>query len=269
MAIPDLERPRAKQVLNDIFRSFATQTTYELVGAEPCVGISSRTFANNRRDKIFPLVAMPEWESQRKERDAFMSEWLVMLGLRKPLTKFDLKMELAPPHLEIGTHGRKGVDLIASKTRPENRKSLPVFAINVKLQQLKDNQRAEVYKYDHVLGCPAIELSLGDFSIQTRRSGEVTFVPWLRQVAAPNLTNSGHIPGFHRWQRYLFQKVAGTISHYMVKTDDYLHGGYKPSENERHLFPQERGEFRRFYDNLSSTYLVFEKLCDMKNISGM
>ena len=266
MALSEFGRPRADQVLDDIFSSYASSTSYDLVSESPHLGLSSGAFAKDRRNKVFPLVAIPEWTSQRRERDSFLSEWVVMLGLKKTLGRLDLNIGLAPPYLEVGSEGRNGVDLIASKTHPESDKNIPIFAINVKLQRLKNNQRAEIYKYDNVLGCPAIELSLGDFSMQTKKSGHVAFVPWLRQVATPNITNSGHIPDFSKWQEYLIQKVGGTISHYMVKTEDFLHGGYKPSENEINIFPGTATEFNRFYENLSFTYLAFKKLCEANNI---
>jgi hypothetical protein len=126
----------------------------------------------------------------------------------------------------------------------------------------------ETYKYDNILCCPAIELSLGDFSIQTKKSGEVDFVPWLRQVATPNITTSGHIPDFPKWQIYLIQKISDTITHYMVKTDDFIYGDYKPSTNETKIFPKAEVEFKRFYDNLSFTYDIFRNLCEVNNISS-
>jgi hypothetical protein len=269
MANLEFERPRVDQVLDDIFSSYATQTSYELVNESPQVGVSSGAFANDRRDKVYPLIAIPEWTSQRRERDSYLSEWVVMLGLKKTLSQQDLYVKLAPPYLEIGSEGRNGVDLIASRTHPKSSRNIPIFAVNVKLQRLRNNQRAEIYKYDNVLGCPAIELSLGDFSIQTKKSGNVAFVPWLRQVATPNITNSGRIPDFSKWQTYLIQKVAGTISHYMVKTEDYIHGGYHPSKQEANIFPETPEEFNRFYDNLSFTYLAFKELCEAKDIKIM
>ncbi len=266
MAIPEFERPRTQQVLDDIFTSYATQTPYELVNESPETGITSTAFARDRINKVFPLVAMPDWTSERKERDSFMSEWVVMLGLKKTLSQLDLNLELAPPYLEIGAKGRKGVDLIASKAHPEKDRNIPVFAINVKLKRLKHDQRAEIYKYDRVLGCPAMELSLGDFSIDTKKSGSVDFVPWLREVATPNITNSGKIPDFAKWQIYLIQKVSVTIFHYMIKTDDYIYGDYHPSEHEINLFPRSKEEFARFYNNLSFTFSVFRQLCEVYDI---
>lgn len=262
MAMPEADRPRAQQVLNDIFDSYAHSYPYDLVLEPSPIGVNDVDFAYDRRNKIFPLIALSSWDSPRKERDSFLSEWIVMLGFRKILECSELDIELAPPHLEIGSEGRKGVDLVASRKIGEKDKRIPTFAINVKMQQLKYNRRTEVYKYDSILGCPAIELSLGDFSIQTKKSGEVSIVPWLRQVATPNITNSGKIPDFRKWQKYLIGKASETISHYMVKIDDYLYGDYELSENEAHLFPADETEFRRFYENLTFSYLLFKELLE-------
>lgn len=260
MAIAENHRPRAEQVLNDIYNSYAANTLYDLVNEPLPVGVTNTSFARSRKETISPLVTMQDWSSQHKFRDSFMSEWVVMLGLRKPLGQAGVKIELAPPTLEIGSKERKGVDLIASRPHQDANKNAPVFAVNVKLRRPKFNNKTERYKYDKLLGCPSIELSLGDFSIRTRKSGEVSFVPWLRQVATPNIAGSGQIPEFSKWQTYLIEKVAGTVSHYMIKTDDYIYGDYKPSSQEIDLFPQTSKEFGRFYENLSFTYMTFKKL---------
>lgn len=260
MASQEFLRPRTEQVLNDIYSSYSSQTSYDLINKPANVGMTLDAFANDRKQKVYPLIALPEWNSERKERDSFLSEWVVMLGLKKTLTQLDLNLELAPPHLESGTKGRRGVDLIASKPHPESTKNIPVFAINVKLKQLKFKRRVDSYKYDRVLGCPALELSLGDFKIQTKKSGFVSIVPWLRNVATPNITNSGQIPDFSKWQNYLIQKMDETVSHYMIKTDDFLYGDYRLKESEANLFPKSVDEFNRFYDNLCHTYMVFKKL---------
>lgn len=260
MALSEFERPRAEQVLNDIFDSYYNSLTYHLVTEVDGVGMSPIQFAHDRRNKVLPLISMPEWTSERRERDSFLSEWIVLLGLKKTLAQADLNLELAPPHLESGTKGRRGVDLIASKKILGKDVNTPVFAINVKLQRLKYNKRVDTYKYDNVLGCPAIELSLGDFLIQTKKSGQVSIIPWLRQVATPNITNSGQIPDFLKWQKYLIKKVEDTVSHYMIKTDDFVYGDYEPKEHETKLFPKTEAEFVRFYDNLSCTFTVFREL---------
>ncbi len=260
MAMPEADRPRAQQVLNDIFTSYASSYPYNLIAEPPFIGVTDVDFAFDRRNKILPLVSSPEWDSPRKERDSFLSEWIVMLGFKRIMERSGLNIELAPPYMEIGANGRKGVDLVASRFIEKKGRYLPTFAINVKLQQLKQGKRTEVYKYDSLLGCPAVELSLGDFSIQTKKSGEVSIVPWLRQVATPNITNSGKIPDFYSWQNFLIQKVSKTISHYMIKIDDYLYGDYKPSKNETHLFPTNEYEFERFYKNLTFSYLFFKEM---------
>lgn len=262
----EFERPKAQQVLNDIFRSYSAKTSYELIEDPPPTGVTADSFAYNRRDRIYPLIAQPGWDSAKKDCDSFFSEWIVMLGLKKSLAQTQLEVELAPPHLEIGCKERKGVDIIASKKFEETDKNIPTFAINVKLQSLRNGRRVEIYKYDHILGCPSIELSLGDFTIQTKRSGNVSIVPWLRKVAAPNLTGSGHIPDFEKWQIYLTANVAETISHYMIKTDDYVFGDYKPSFEEKNIFPKTPNEFIKFYENLSFTYTIFEEICRDKGI---
>lgn len=262
MSIVESQRPRAEQVLDDIFNAYVSSFPYNLVREPPPTGITNHAFAHDRINKVHPLIVVPDWDSPRKERDSFMSEWIVMLGFKRIIERAGLKIELAPPHLETGSEGRKGVDLIASRENSEIGQNLPTFAINVKLKHPRRNGRTEIYKYDNVLGCPAIELSLGDFSIQTKKSGQVSIIPWLRKVATPNLTNSGHIPGFYEWQRYLIHKVTNTISHFMIKTDDFIYGDYRPSEHEVHLFPTTEHEFKRFYENLSFSYMFFKELND-------
>lgn len=115
MAIAEI-RPRSKQILNDIFNSYASSIQYKFVREPQNINVSSDDFATNRRERIYPLVAVPDWSSKNKNRDSFMAEWFVMLGLRRPLGQVDLNIDLAPPRLEIGTKERSGVDLIISKT---------------------------------------------------------------------------------------------------------------------------------------------------------
>jgi len=255
----EVQRPRAGQILDDIFKAYAVSADYSLMREVPKSGVSDTEFASHRRNQISPLVAISDWESSRKERDSFMFEWMTMLGFKNILERLELKIELAPSYLEIGYDERKGVDLIISKDIPGDSKSFPIFAINVKLKRLKE-RRTEIYKYDKILGCPAIELSLGDFSLQTRESVETSPVFWLRQIATPNITNSGKIPYFYKWREYLIHRATETLSHYMIKTDDFLQGGYKPSDHESNLFPKEKNEFERFYENLTFSYMLFRKL---------
>lgn len=262
----EISRSSRASALEKIFKSYSSEVSYEYVNLPRDARISLVDFANDRVNKISPVIKDPAWTSRGKARDSFLSEWIVMLGLRKALSQTELFVELAPPNLEIGTFGRSGVDLIVSKSSWQDTKNIPVFAINVKLKQLKVRRRVDRYKYDSVLGCPAMELSLGDFNIYTKKSGEVSIVPWLRKVAAPNIAKSGKLPDFQKWQEYLTKKIAETVSHYMVKTDDFLHGGYKPSHQESNLFPNKIDEFSRFYENLSFTYMLFKKICEDGNI---
>lgn len=266
MATPEIGRPRSQQVLNDIRLSYEFSPTYSFIGKPPQVEILDSTFASHRRDTIFPLVAIPDWTSQNKERDSFMAEWMVMLGFKRILGESELRAELAPPVLEIGSEGRSGIDLIISKPYPEDNNNTPILGINVKLQQPRSNRKVEKYKCDNLLGCPYIELSLGDFSISTKEFGETTFITWLRQLVVPKITWSGKIPYFYKWQEYLIKKVSDTISHYMIKTDDFIHGDYMLSQQENNLFPKTEKEFRIFYENLSSAYMNFKELCEANDI---
>ena len=262
----EISKPGEPPVLKEIYKSYSSQVSYEYVDLPQNVGISPTNFASDRVNKISPIIEVPGWLSNGKERDSFLSEWIVMLGLKKTLSRASLYVEMAPPNLEIGTVGRRGVDLIVSKDSLYVDKNTPVFAINVKLKQLKNDRRIERYKYDNVLGCPAIELSLGDFNIYTKKSGTVSIIPWIRHVAAPNIAKSGKVPDFQKWQNYLTRKVAETISHYMVKTDDFLRGGYRPSYQEGGLFPKKSDDFVRFYENLTFSYMTFKKICEEGDI---
>jgi len=256
----EFEKSRTQQVLKDIHRSYSTESSYELLQTPPDTKITPTLFANDRIEKMYHLITMPGWNSLSKGPDSFFSEWIVMLGLQKSLEKTPLKVKLAPCYLETGQGSRKGVDIVISKENKLTKKHRPTFAINVKLQNIRNARRDEVYKYDQVLGCPSIELSLGDFNIQTKKSGNVSIVPWLRNVAVPNITSSGQIPNFNKWQLYLTKKISETISHYMIKTDDYLRGGYTPPPEENNIFPNKPEEFNLFYENLSFTYTTIHSI---------
>lgn len=251
------ERPRAQQVLNDIYNAYAVSCTYALAVEPPCIGISYTAFASHRRRMISPLVE-EDLDTQKIERDSFMCEWMTLLGFKNIINNSGLTVELAPPELEMGLNGRKGSDLIISREIPGDGKQEAVLAINVKLKRL--GRKTDMYRYDAVLCCPAIELTLGDFSVQTRESENMSIIPWLRQVAIPNLTQSGKIPYFPEWQNYLISRVDTTISHYTIKINDYLRGDYWPSEQEANLFPKEESEFTTFYEKLTSAYLLFQRL---------
>lgn len=81
------------------------------------------------------------------------------------------------------------------------------------------------------------------------------------------MTASGKVPGFDYWQIYLIQKVAETIFHYTIKTDDFIHSDYKPSQQEDIVFPENEEEFEMLCCNLSLSYMSFKKLCESNGIS--
>lgn len=185
---------------------------------------------------------------------------MVLIGLEDYLAHNNITLKLSPPSLEAGSPGRHGVDLIAAK-RIKNKHS-PVFAIDVKLHPKKPGKKTDSYKYDPILGCPAIVLSLGDFCTFTREFNNTPLIAWVKSIVIPYLKNSKDIPKFQQWQIYLLKRIADTISHYMIKTDDFLHSDYRPSNNEAHLFPSSQKEFSRFYSNLSLAYMVLKDWCD-------
>ncbi len=257
---------RIQNVLADIHSSYSSSIHYLLTQQPPQRHILLNSFANHRMSTIAPLITNNNPDSYRRQApEAFLSEWMVLLGLENIFDQTGIKLNLAPPDFEIGDCERHGVDLIASEQNI-NGYNIPIFALNTKLQKLKKGTKSDHYWYDSLLGCPSIELSLGDFNVSTQRHGKVSFIEWMKHAVIPNIVNSGKIPNFEEWQQFLLKRVSDTISHYMVKTDDFLHGGYKPNSYEQHIFPSNINEFDTFYRNISFSYEALKMLCELYKI---
>ncbi|MBP9798016.1 hypothetical protein KBC70_02615 [Candidatus Woesebacteria bacterium] len=206
------------------------------------------------------LVGAAKAKDKKEHSLASMSEALIVLALRKPLSQFGFDVQLAPEELEQGDYdlNDKGFDVTIA--RSENGTDVPFLVLNAKLRALKDGQRADGHCYSYRAKAPYVSCSLGNWKIDTRDAQEVDYRTWAEEYVIPHIKKGGGIPHIPEFQNGVIEALSTTVNHYQHRVNRIKTGSYILSDAARSLLPDDPAEHESFEYKLRTMAETLERL---------
>jgi len=253
-----LEAPRAQQFVRDIEAAFTAAPPYQsldpfLLDKLP----SDEAFKTRRRLAVQALITA-NGEKVDPDSHAFMAEWASYISLMDPLAQVGFSVDLAPQQFESGRPGRHGIDLVVAHEKGSSVD--PILGINIKLQRLKETTASDSHRYDPAIQGPSLNMSLGNWAVQTREQEQVDIRRWIESLAVPHAVQTGKIPYIPALRRYIVQGIFSTLNIYTWKWDQYSKGSYALNESQQCLVPYNVEEHQIFESKLMSAHKLFEEL---------
>ena len=250
---------KALRFLQGIEQAYSTRQVYRPADHQQLREFPpSLIFAGQKRETVKNLL-YASGEVKSDAAKSVLSEWAAYQTISSTLDGTGFAVELAPPGLETGEKGRRGIDIVIS-TQPDRDAATPLLGINVKLQAIKPEDRLEKHRFDPAICGPAINVSLGDWRVDTKNQEELDIRSWINTRAVKNIIKSGQLPYFNLLRGYIFDRISVTLNAYVWKTDHYMSGNYIPNDHEAHLFPANSQDFDSFNEKLRITQTLFTEV---------
>ena len=180
-------------------------------------GIDTEAEYAHRHLQEIGLLLIGARKAQAKKEHGFanLSEALLVMALRGPLTHFGFDVQLAPTELEQGDYelGDKGFDITITQSQKEV--DVPFLVLNAKLRALREESRADGHCYSQRAKAPYVSCSLGNWQIDTREASGIDYRTWSEQYVIPHINKGGGIPYFPKFQRGALVRIESTLSHYV------------------------------------------------------
>jgi len=183
------------------------------VPENPIIETNSINFINSRRIMFDKLVS--DKIDPKEFPQALFSEHIVFTALEKPINEMNFKLYTAPQSLDISRKNNKGIDLLIC-----NNENIPFLGINVKLRKGRSVLNRDGYGWHSKLQAPYIYLSLGNWTVDTREGKETRIRQWLDECAIPKISESGKIPKFWDFRKYLIERIDRSLDGFTEKLDD-------------------------------------------------
>ncbi len=259
MAIAESELLRAQRFLGHIRREYGAPKSFRSTTDSPTITYQSTDNRGLGKVRSIRRLILPDPLDVRDDSNAFFSEWATKICLENLLKQYNMVVNFAPPDLERPDMTRKGVDIIIAEKNADN-ELIPMLGIDIKLRELDSVYSTERHAFDTKLIAPAIHVSLGNWTINTREQEAVKIREWTSDVACPNILRSGKLPHLEELTKHICKRVDYTLSTYVAKTNGHITNTYIPTPEEKHLFPIFGKNFDTFYEKLLVMQTIFTNL---------
>jgi hypothetical protein len=242
MAVSDIEL--STRFAHGYVREYPLSQTYLLDDEGQLVTASSSP--NFQSARLLLMETLLQGDPSREQMaQSLIAEQIVKLSLRHLLQNTGFCANLAPQTLECGTQNQKGVDVIVVDTN-----NLAYLGIDVKCRVGKSPWNRDGYGWNQGLLAPFIYLSLGNWKIDTYDRQQVPIKEWLSGYAIPKIAQSGKIPHFFDFERYIAGRIERSLNGFTERIKE------DPANIPPFLLPK----------NYEAVLLLEEKLAIMQSL---
>ena len=137
---------------------------------------------------------------------ALLSEFVMDIAIGPIISPYGYGVDMAAQSIECGGNQQRGVDLLIV-----DGKQKIMMGIDVKLQKSRSKNNRNGGAWLDNLAAPFINLTLGNWPVETRDKNVKDFKEWLMQCALPNINESGQIPGLGSLRSFAVTRIKNSL----------------------------------------------------------
>ena len=118
----------------------------------------------------------------------------------------------------------------------------------------------ENYHFDPAIVGPSINLSLGNWEVDTREADGMDIRSWMHELVLPHALHRRKIPHMHALRDYVIENIERTLGIYLWKWDEFLNGRYELNDNQLCIIPGRTTDFPVFDRKLRMSSELFTGL---------